>query len=438
MNKVPPSNTEAEKIVLGGILLHKDFIFRALGSLTPEDFYSPTNEAIYTVMLELVEARKPVDITTVLDEFKNKNIKVQGLAGYLAGLMNIIVTQDLFDHFAEAIKQKRVLRDLIRVSSENVESAYKPDAEYEQVVEEAQAGMFALLQKQSLASMRPISEDAKHVEKRIETLQAHGGRLRGIPTGLTRLDDILSGLQKSDLIILGARPSLGKTALALGIARHASLQGVTVGLCSLEMSREQVADRVVSMQSHIPLWRLRSGKVDKEELDRLKPTLDQVAAMTLFVDDSPSPTVTQIRAMARRLQLERGLGLLVVDYLQLIQPRNLKDNPVHQVTEISRGLKAIARELDVPVLALSQLSRGVEQRTDPTPRLSDLRESGSIEQDADVVILIARSLKEQETKTKLLVAKHRNGPLGDIEVEFDAERAMFKEIDYQHIPGWDG
>jgi replicative DNA helicase len=263
--------------------------------------------------------------------------------------------------------------------------------------------------------------------------------LRGVTTGFPALDNKLSGLQKSDLIVLGARPSSGKTSLALDMARHASLAGHNVGIFSLEMSREQVIDRIVSAESQVPLWHILTGRIqDDTEFMMIQNALDRLSGAKLFIDDSPSLNILQMRSMARRLQVERGLDLLIVDYLQLIRPRTSSDNVVTQITEISRGLKALARELKVPVLAVSQLSRNVEQRDHKTPRLSDLRDSGSIEQDADIVAFIYRkeadSADANETSniTNILIAKHRNGPVGEIELTFDKERASFKSIDKRY------
>ena len=298
--------------------------------------------------------------------------------------------------------------------------------------------MFAITNRSLPQKFIAVKDELKDAYERIEKLHKGDGALRGVTTGFDGLDHYLSGFQKSDLVILGARPSLGKTALALDIARHAAIKGgVPVGIFSLEMSREQVIDRLISAEAQVPLWRLRTGRLQDEiEFEMIREALDRLSRTPIFVEDTPSPNILQMRAMARRLQAEQGLGLLIVDYLQMIQPRTSSDSVVQQITEISRGLKSLARELNIPVLALSQLSRGVEQREVKIPRLSDLRESGSIEQDADVVMFIYRKDREyssvapeEQNTAELIIAKHRNGPLGTVKLKFDPEKVNFKQID---------
>jgi replicative DNA helicase len=289
-----------------------------------------------------------------------------------------------------------------------------------------------------------LKDDLTNAYERIANLHAGGGKLRGVPTGFPGLDETLSGLQKSELIILGARPSVGKTSLALDIARNAGKAGHSVGIFSLEMSRESLQDRIIAAESQVPLWNILTGRITNDsEFSMIQDALDRLSSVKLFIDDSPSLNVLQMRSMARRLQVEHGLDLLIIDYLQLIRPRTNSDNMVNMITEISRGLKALARELKVPVLALSQLSRGVEQRDHKIPRLSDLRESGSIEQDADVVMFLYRDERNPndtsspgDSTVHLRIAKHRNGALKDMDFFFDAERASFKAIEkrYEELP----
>jgi replicative DNA helicase len=327
---------------------------------------------------------------------------------------------------------------LIRASAEITEGAMGPNEDFESFIDDIEHKILAISQKSIAQNFVPIKDELKSAYERIERLHAQKGELRGVPTGFSGIDSLLSGLQRSDLVILGARPSTGKTSLAMDIARNAAIRsGKKVGVFSLEMSRDQVIDRIISAESGISLWKLRTGRISNdEEFERIQGSLSSLASAPIFIDDTPSPTILQMRAMARRLQVEHGLDLLVVDYLQLIMPRKNSDNTVQQVTEISRGLKGIARELNIPILALSQLSRAVAQRDDKRPQLHDLRESGSIEQDADVVLFIYRKDRndptippEQQNLVEILIAKHRNGPLGNIHLKFDTETASFKTID---------
>lgn len=443
--KIPPQNLEAEQAVLGSILIDKNAIFRVADIIGATDFYSPAHEAIYKAILSLYEKRQPIDIMTLTNHLKEKELlKDIGGSTYLAELTNQVTTASHVEHYANIVKEKKARRDLIRAGAEITEEAFEASHEIESLLDDVQQKIFAISQKSMPQNFLAVKDELKNAYERIEKLHAGGGRLRGIPSGFVQLDNILSGFQKSELIVLGARPSLGKTSLALDMARHAALQGFTVGFFSLEMSREQVIDRVISAESQVPLWNILTGRItDDTEFQMIQGALDRLSATRLFIDDSPSLTILQMRTMARRLQVEHGLDFLIVDYLQLIRPRTNSDNIVAQVTEISRGLKALARELKVPVLALSQLSRGVEQRDHKIPRLSDLRESGSIEQDADVVAFIYRKDRDQmevapeeEGIAKIIIAKHRNGPTGNIDLQFDKERASFKAIDkrYEEIP----
>ena len=307
-------------------------------------------------------------------------------------------------------------------------------------MDDIETKILSISQRSMPQNFLAMKDELKGAYERIEKLHEGGNRLRGIPTGFDQLDNKLSGLQKSDLIVLGARPSSGKTAFALDIARNAASLGYTVGIFSLEMARDQVVDRIISAASNVPLWHILTGRIQGDtEFQMIQNGLGKLESAKLFIDDSPSLNVLQMRSMARRLQVEHGLDLLIVDYLQLIKPRTSSDNVVQQITEISRGLKALARELKVPVLAVSQLSRNVEQRGATEPRLSDLRDSGSIEQDADVVMFISRigdpnSLDgaNNENLRKITIAKHRNGAIGSIDLGFDNERVSFKNIDKRH------
>jgi len=440
--KIPPQNLEAEQTVLGSILIDKNAIIKVADLLFPKDFYNPAHEKIYTEMIELYEKSQPVDLMTLTNRLKEKEIlKDIGGAGYLADLTNMVTTAAHMDHYAKIVKEKKILRDLIRASGEITEAAFEPSKEMEDLMDEIEQKILSISQRSLPQNFTPIKNEIQTAYERIEKLHEHKGVLRGVPTGFSTLDNLLSGLQKSDLIIIGARPSLGKTSLALDIARHAALQaGVSVGMFSIEMSREQVMDRLISAESNVPLWKLRTGRIGSDlEFQLIQRGLDSLSRGKFFIDDTPSPNIMQMRSMARRLQIEHGLGLIVVDYLQLIAPRRHMDNMVSQVTEISRGLKALARELKVPVVALSQLSRAVDQRDNKVPKLYDLRESGSIEQDADVVLFIHRkdrdridATADEQNMAELIIAKHRNGPLGTVQLMFDPEIVSFKSVDKKH------
>lgn len=437
--KLPPQNQEAEQSVLGSLLLDKNAIAKVADMLEPKNFYNPAHEKIYETILDLYEKRQPIDILTLTNRLKELGeLQNVGGSGYLAELTNQVTTPSHVDHYAKIVKEKSVLRDLIKASAEISESAFSPTKEFEDLLDDIEQKILNISQKSLPQNFIPIREELKSAYERIERLHEHKEALRGVPTGFTGLDNLLSGLQKSDFIVLGARPSLGKTSLALDIVRHAALKaGVPVGFFSLEMSREQVIDRLIAAESQVPLWKLRTGKIGSElEFQMIQEALDKLSRAPIFIDDSPSPNILQMRSAARRLQVEHGLGLLVVDYLQLIAPRKNSDNLVAQVTEISRGLKGLARELNIPLLALSQLSRAVDQRDSKVPKLHDLRESGSIEQDADVVLFIYRKDREkidvppeEQNVAQIIIAKHRNGPLGSVELKFDSERVSFRNID---------
>ncbi|MCL4405258.1 MAG: replicative DNA helicase [Patescibacteria group bacterium] len=443
--KLPPQDIEAEKSVLGALMIDKDAIILVADVLVPEDFYNKVHSMIYNAILKLWERREPIDILSVTSELKKSDALTEiGGAAYLTELVNSVPTSSHVAHYAKIVKDKLILRQLISASADITESALSEEDDLDTLLDSIEQRIFSISEGSISRNFVPIREELASAYERIERLHESGGgdKIRGVPTGFAKLDDLLSGLQKSDLIIVGARPSNGKTALVLDIARNAAVKGgQTVGVFSLEMSREQVSDRLIAAEAGVDLWRLRTGRLtDDADFQMIQIALDKLNRSKLFVDDTPSPTIIQLRSMARRLQAQqKELGLLVVDYLQLVQPRRNYDSAVQQVTEISRGLKALARELNVPVLAVSQLSRAVDQREAKVPRLSDLRESGSIEQDADVVILMNSKTQgpdnlsaEGEDVVELHVAKHRNGPVGTVELYFDKQRTSFRDLDTRH------
>jgi len=432
--KLPPQNLEAEQAVLGSVLIDKNAIYRVADILLPEDFYTPSHERIYKAILSLYEKHQPIDVLSLTNFLKeNEWLKDIGGSAYLADLTNHVSNASHVQHYATLVKEKKILRDLIKASAEIAED-----------VDDVEQKILSISQKSLPQNFTSLKDDLTTAYERIANLHAGGGKLRGVPTGFPALDECLSGLHKSELVILGARPSVGKTSFALDIARNAGKAGFSVGVFSLEMSRESLQDRIISAESQVPLWNILTGRIRNDsEFSMIQDALDRLSAVKIFIDDSPSLNVLQMRSMARRLQVEHGLDLLVVDYLQLIRPRTNSDNMVNMITEISRGLKALARELKVPVLALSQLSRGLEQRDHKIPRLSDLRDSGSIEQDADVVMFLYRDERNPndtassiDNTVHLRVAKHRNGALKDMDFFFNGELASFKTIEkrYEELP----
>lgn len=438
--KLPPQSIEAEQSVLGSLLLSKKAIIKIADLIKPEDFYRDTHRFIYETMLELFEKNEPIDVLTVSTRLEAKNLldKIGG-SSYLTTLVNFVPTASNVVHYAKIVQRKKMLRDLIEAAYSITQLSYDEQEEIEGILDQAEKSVFAVSQKSLRQFFKPIKSTLEEAFNRIDSLHKHeGGKLRGIPTGFTDLDNYLAGLQKSDFIILAARPSLGKTTLGLDIARHVAInEKKVVGIFSLEMASSQLVDRLLCAQAKIDLWKLRTGhlsdKGEDNDFSKIQEAMGELSESPIFVDDSPSATVMEIRTKSRRLQSEAGLDLIIVDYLQLIVPTGSRDNIVQQITEISRSLKALARELDVPLIAISQLSRATEQRSPRIPRLADLRESGSLEQDADVVLLIYREdldIKQSERKNiaDIIIAKHRNGPVGQIELYFDQDCVSFRGL----------
>ncbi|PJE51453.1 MAG: replicative DNA helicase [Candidatus Yanofskybacteria bacterium CG10_big_fil_rev_8_21_14_0_10_36_16] len=436
---LPPQNIDAEKSVLGSIVLDNESLNRVVDFLMPQDFYSRAHQIIYENAVKLSEKREPIDIVNLSNSLEiSGQLEQIGGVGYITTLVNLVNTSAHILSYAKIVQKKKVLRDLITTAHEIIGLGHQEDDDVDSLLDQAEQKLFAISQRSVQRSFDSLDASLKEAFERLDRLHKDDGTLRGVPTGFYDLDNILSGLQKSDMIILAARPSLGKSTLALDIARNvARKSNLPVGFFTLEMSRDQVVDRLIASEANVNAFKLRTGKLSSEgdgnDFEKIMVALDNLSNLKLFIDDTPSPTILQIRAMARRLQAEHGLGLIVVDYLQLVKNQRHYDSPVQQITEISRNLKALARELNVPVLALSQLSRAVETRPDQRPKLSDLRDSGSIEQDADVVMFIYRedrARKETEKKNiaEIMIAKHRNGPIGQAELYFDEERVTFKNL----------
>lgn len=438
--KLPPQNIQAEQSLLGSLLLDRDAIIKVADIVTAEDFYVEKNALIYDAILALYEKRQPADVVTLSNYLEDKNqLKDIGGASFLTDLVNSVPSSAHVAQYAQIVSQKATLRRLQTAAAQIGQMAFDEGDDLENVLDEAEQALFSVSQKHHKQSFTAIGEALAESFDRLDSLHKDKQQLRGVPTGFAGLDNLLAGLQKSDLIILAARPSMGKTSFALNIAQHvAASEGIPVGMFSLEMSKEQLIDRMLASEAGIDSWKLRTGNLEDSDFEKLNKAMGALAEAPLYIDDSPMANVMEMRTKARRLQSEHDLGLIVIDYLQLMSGRqNYGDNRVQEISEISRGLKGLARELDVPVIALSQLSRSVEMRSPKIPQLADLRESGSIEQDADVVMFIYREdyyEKDSERKNvaDILVKKHRNGPTGEVELFFQPEQMLFRSIDRIH------
>jgi replicative DNA helicase len=435
---VPPHNLEAEASLIGAILIDQEAIIKVADIVSADDFYADRNGLIYSAIMDLYEARQPIDLLTLSNKLENAGeLERLGGTSYLTELINSVPTAAHVVNYAGIVSHKATLRRLIAAAREITGLGYKEDDALDSLLDQAEQRLFEVSQKHLKQNFVTIGSVLAESFDRLDDLHRDKNRLRGLPTGFRALDNILAGLQKSDLVILAARPSLGKTSLALNIAQHAAVkEGVPVGIFSLEMSKEQLIDRLIAGESGIDAWRLRTGTLEDADFPKINNAMARLSEAPIYIDDSASANVMEMRTKARRLQSEHDLGLIVVDYLQLMTGRSQgsAENRVQEVSEISRSLKGLARELNVPVLALSQLSRGVEMRNPQIPQLSDLRESGSIEQDADVVMFIYREdYYNRDTErlgiADILIRKHRNGPVGQIELLWHPEQLVFRNLD---------
>lgn len=427
INKLPPQNIDAEQSLLGALLIDKDAIVAVAELLHIDDFYkSEQHGSIYMAILELFEKREPIDLVTVTEKLRQAgSLDKAGGSAYLAELVNKVPTAAHVESYARIIREHSVRRRLISNSTRFIDMAYDEGIEVSNVLEEAEQSVFAISQQHVKRDFIHLKDALAQSFDRLDELQKTSGKLRGVPTGFRDLDSKLAGMQDSNLIIFAARPGMGKTSFALNIAQHAAVvAGLPVGIFSLEMSQEELVDRLLVAQADIDAWKLKTGRLDDKDFDRLSHAMGQLAEAPIFIDDTPGLSMSEMRTKARRLQAEHGLKLLVVDYLQLIKGRNL-ENRVQEVSEISQSLKNLARELKIPVFALSQLSRAVESRGVKKPQLADLRESGAIEQDADVVMFIYREEADNFEAVKLDIQKHRNGSTGEIDLIFRGDRLKF-------------
>ena len=427
ISKLPPQNIEAEQSLLGSLLIDKESIVRISEIISSSDFYRSDQHApIYGAIQALYEKREPIDLITVTEELKKNDMydKVGGSA-YLTTLVNIVPTSAHIEHYAKIIKEHSVRRSLIAQATKLVERSYDESQPVEEVLEGAEASIFSISQEHVSRDFIQIKDALTESFDRLDELQKSSGKLRGVPTGFKDLDAKLAGMQNSNLIILASRPGQGKTSMALNIAQHVAVTAnVPVGIFSLEMSQEELVDRLLVGQADIDAWKLKTGRLDEKDFDKMSLAMGELAEAPIFIDDTPGISISEMRTKARRLQTEHGLKFLIVDYLQLIHGRNI-ENRVQEVSEISQQLKNIARELKIPVLAISQLNRSVESRGTRKPQLADLRESGAIEQDADVVMFIYREDPENMEDTTLDIQKHRNGSTGEIKLYFRADRTKF-------------
>ncbi|MCE7936687.1 replicative DNA helicase [Candidatus Saccharibacteria bacterium CPR2] len=438
---IPPHNSDAEASLLGSILIDEDAITKIADKIYPPDFYEKKHQTIYEAMLSLYEKRKPIDLLTLSDKLRSdSSLDEVGGATYLTELTNMVPSAAHVEHYADIVRTKSIRRRLIKVSEEMAKLGYTDNKPLPELLEEAESSLFGVSQtyvKQDLVSLERILSESFD---RLDELHKDRSKIRGLPTGYRDVDNLLAGLQPSDLIILAARPSMGKSTLAMNIAHHvATKEKQSVLVFSLEMSKEQLVDRLLAAEAGIDAWNIRTGNLSDEDFERLGHAMGTLSEAPIYIDDTPAISVMEMRTKARREQHTHPLGLIIVDYLQLMSSniRSFSDNRVQEVSEISRGLKGIARELNVPVIALSQLSRSVESRTPPVPQLSDLRESGSIEQDADVVAFIYREEwynpeTDRQHIADILIKKHRNGPTGSVELFFHPETLQFRTIDKRH------
>ncbi|MGH7196434.1 MAG: replicative DNA helicase [Candidatus Saccharimonadales bacterium] len=439
--KIPPQNLDAEVSILGAVLIDENVLTRVSDKLAADDFYDKRHALIYGAMMRLYEYHKPVDLLTLSDELKKKGeLEEAGKTEYLTELTNQVPTAAHAESYAEIITQNAMRRRLITASGSIAELAFDEDKNTGELLENAEAELFAVSDKTLRQDLTSLEQILTESFDRLDELHKDKTKIRGVRTGFRDLDNLTAGLQRSDLIVLAARPAMGKTALALNLAHNiAVLEKQSILLFSLEMSKEQLVDRMLAGEAGVDAWNIRTGNLSDEDFEKLSHAMGVLAEAPIFIDDTPGVNVLELRTKARRAAHEHPLGLIVVDYLQLMSGsgRGYGDNRVQEISEISRGLKLIARELNVPVLALSQLSRSVESRNPPHPQLSDLRESGSIEQDADIVMFVYREDyynpdTERQHITDLMIKKHRNGPTGSVELYFHPERTKFMSIDKKH------
>jgi len=436
-HKVPPQNAEAEQSILGGILLDNQALNNVLEVLVANDFYSESHRRIFTAIIELSDKNEPTDLITLTNILKNKK-QLDGVGGaaYLASLVDNVPSAANVAYYAKIVKEKAILRQLIGTATGILKNSYDGGMDVDDVLDEAEHSIFDISENKIRPSFYLLKNIIKDTFKTIENLYEKKNLITGVPTGFARLDDLTSGLQKSELIIVAGRPSMGKTAFALNLARHAAVEmGLPVAVFSLEMSKEQLALRMLAADAKVDSQRLRRGLVGETDWPKLTTAAGRLSEAPIFIDDTPAITVLEMKAKARRLKSENGLEMVVLDYLQLMRAGGRRDSREQEISEISRSLKALAKELNVPVIALSQLNRKVEDRTNRRPQMADLRESGAIEQDADVIAFIYRDEvynKSEDNPEKgiaeIIIGKQRNGPVGTVKLAFLEQYTSFEQL----------
>jgi len=439
--KVPPHDMEAEKSVLGAILIDPSAVSMVAEILRIDHFYTQEHQLLFSSMLSLFEQHKPVDVVTLADELKKSgNLKKTSGTAYLSDLIEATPSSAYVEHYAKIIKAQYIKRRLIGLSSRLIENAFDDKGDVKKLLDQTEADIFSLSQSYLHQDFIELKSILAESFDRLEEFTKNGPGIRGVPTGFADLDRKLAGMQDSNLIILAARPGIGKTTLSLNIALHVALkEKMPVGIFSLEMSKEELVDRFLVGQADIDAWKLKTGKLSDEDYMALTQAMGELSEAPIYIDDTPGASILEMRTKARKLKVEKGLRFLIVDYLQLVDPGKRIENRVQEVSFISQNLKNIARELKIPVLALSQLSRAIEHRGEKKPQLADLRESGSIEQDADVVMFLYQDkdsedmLDTSKRMIKTYIAKHRNGATGEFDLLFRGDRVKFFTVDQNSI-----
>ncbi len=438
INKIPPQNIDAEQSVLGAMLIDKEAVYKVMEILNPQDFYRDSHKLIYEAILQLVDKDTPLDLITVCEQLRqNGTLEQVGGVSYIATLATLVPTAANVEYYARIVEEKSLLRTLIQLSNRVSTMGYQGNEDVQSMMSIVEESLNELSRRRHSSDFTPISEVLMTTFDQIEQMEKNKGSLTGLSTGFIDLDKITCGLQKSDLIILAARPSMGKTTLGLMIALNVGMRSkVPVAIFSLEMSKEQLVQRMLCAEAMVDQHKLRTGMLEQDDWNRLTEVAGHLSAAPIYIDDTASISVRELRAKARRLQGEKGLGLIVVDYLQLMQSNRRTESRQQEIAEISRALKGIAKELNIPVIAISQLSRAVEQRQDKKPIMSDLRESGSIEQDADLIMFIYRDEyynpdSEKKGIAEIIIAKQRNGPVGTVELGFFKEYTKFVNLERQ-------
>jgi replicative DNA helicase len=436
-HKLPPQNIEAEQSILGGILIENRAINKVMEILTDDDFYRDAHRKIYNAIINLSERDEPADLITLTNELRKMDqLDSIGGASYVASLIDLVPTAANIEYYAKIVREKSILRRLIQTSTEIITQGYEDHGDVEGFLDEAERAIFEISEKRVKPSFYSIRDIVKDSFKTLEKLYEKKELVTGVPSGFKELDQRTAGFQPSDLIIVAGRPSMGKTAFCLNVAQYAAIEkGIPVAIFSLEMSKEQLVIRLLCSEAHVEGTRLRTGYLNESDWPRLTLAAGNLSDAPIYIDDTAALSVLELRAKARRLNLEHGLGMLVIDYLQLMRGRSRVESRQQEISEISRSLKALAKELNIPVIAVSQLSRKTEERRDFRPQLSDLRESGAIEQDADLILFLYRDELYNRSddnpnrgKAEIIIGKQRNGPIGKIELAFLDKFTTFKEL----------